>query len=75
MIDFKTHFFINQYLISKKKKKKVTVYVLSSKSKEVYKSKLNLLFTAFLYRINFSRCRVTIKFDKNPLALAINPFT
>ena len=38
-------------------------------------SKLKLLFTAFLYRINLSGYRMGIKFHKDPLAVEQNNYT
>ena len=54
-------FFINHH--------KVTDYVLSCKSKEVYSSELKPLYTAFLHSVKISGYNVGIKFDKDPLAV------
>ena len=51
------------------KKDKSTDYVLSWKSKGVFNSKFNPLYTAFLHSIALSEHRKGIKFDKDPLAI------
>ena len=51
------------------KKYKDTGYILSWKSKGVYKSKLKSLYTAFLHSIKLSEYRMGIKFDKDPLSV------
>ena len=56
-------------LSTKAKKDKGTVYVLSWKSKGVYTSKLNLLYTAFLHSIKLLECKVETKFGKDPSAI------
>ena len=54
------------------KNDKGTDYVLSWESKAMFKrtSKRKLLYTAFLHSIKFSGLWVTIKFDKDPLAIS-----
>ena len=56
------------------KKDKRNDYVLSSKSKGIYNSKLELLYTAFLYSIKHSWYKTGIKFDKDPLAVEENNY-
>ena len=56
------------------KKDKVTDYVLSWKSKGVYNSKHNPLYTAFLHSIKLSEYRIGVKFDKDPLAVEQNNY-
>ena len=51
---------------------KGTDYVLSWKSKAVYTSKFNPLYTTFLHSVKLSGYRMGIKFDKNPLAVEQN---
>ena len=54
------------------KKRGVTDYLLSWKSKGVCTSKLKPLYTAFLNSIKLSGYRVKIKFDKDPSAVEKN---
>ena len=54
------------------KKDKGTNYVLSWKSKRVYTSKHNPLYTVFLHNTKLSGYRMGIKFDKDPLAVEKN---
>ena len=56
------------------KKYKDTDYVLSSKSKGVYNSKLKSSYTAFLHSIKLSEYRMQKKFHKDPLAVEQNNY-
>ena len=58
--------------ISEFKKWKGTDYVLSSKSKGVYNSKLKLAYTASLHNVKLSEYTIGIKYDKEPLAVEQN---
>ena len=51
------------------KKDKGTDYALSWKSKRVFNSKLNPLYTTFVHSIKPSGYRIGIKFDADPLAV------
>ena len=57
------------------KKDEGTDYVLRSKSKGVFNSKLKPLCTDFMCRIKLSEYRMGIKFDKDPLAVEQNNYT
>ena len=50
-------------------KDKGTGYIPSCKSKEVYNSKLESLYTAFLHSANISGHRIVIIIDKSPLTV------
>ena len=54
------------------KKDKGTDYVLCWKSKGVYISKLKPLHAAILHSIKLSGYKMSIKFDKDPLAVEQN---
>ena len=58
--------------ISEFKKCKGTDYVLTSKSKGVYNSKLKPAYTASLHSIKPSEYTIGIKYDKEPLAVEQN---
>ena len=49
------------------KKDKGTDYILSSKSKGAFNSKLKPLYTAFLHNTKLCECGIGIRFDKDPL--------
>ena len=57
------------------KKDRDTDYLLSWKSKGVYTSKFKPLYTAFFHSIKFSRHKVGIIFDKDPLVIDQNNYT
>ena len=66
----KTHFFYQPTLDTLELKKgKGTDYNLSLKSKRVFNSKLNPLYTAFLHSIKLSEYRIGVKCGKDPLAV------
>ena len=54
---------------SELKKDKSTEYLFSEKSKVVFNSKLQSLYTAFLHSITPSEYRMGINFDKGPSAI------
>ena len=54
------------------KKDKFADYIVSWKSKGVYNSKLNPLYTAFLHIIKLSGYKMGIKLDKDLLAVEQN---
>ena len=56
------------------KKDKGTDYILCSKSKGVFNSKLKPLYTDFLNSIKLSEYRIGIKLDKDPLAIEQNNY-
>ena len=56
------------------KKDKGTDYVLGSKSKGVFNSKLKALYTIFLHSMKLSTYRIGIKFGKDPLAVEQNNY-
>ena len=56
------------------KKDKCSDYVLSSKSNEVFNSKLKPLYTAFSHSIKPCGYKIGIKFDKDPLAVELNNY-
>ena len=51
------------------RKNKRIDYVFRWKSKEVFNSKVKLLYTAFLLSIKFSEYKMGTKFDKDHLAV------
>ena len=53
------------------KKDKSTDYVLSSKSKGVYASKIKQLYTTFLHSIKPYGYKARIKFDKRPFSCRV----
>ena len=56
------------------KKDKDTDYVLSRKSKGVFNSTFNSVYTAFLHNIKLSGYKMVIKFGKDPLAVEQNKY-
>ena len=65
MMYLKTQLFAYQpTLATLQLKKEGTDYNLSQISKEVFNSKLKLLYTAFLHSLKLSEYRIRTKFDK-----------